>query len=156
MPVKLHPGIGIEPHLRFGVTRESLVAVLGQPTRVVTLDPHHHDARDQLEYDELQVSLRFYDDRLAWIETENPVVEWRGQRLIGLGTPKALQLADEAGLGAPEVTDHTSFTVLFWGAAWLELQCSYARVRRIQVGVLIDSKTDDYVWPPDGRLWEDA
>jgi hypothetical protein len=151
--LKLHLGIGIEPHLRFGAQRDALLAVLGEPTRVVTLDPHGHE-REQLEFHELQMSLRFYDDRLAWIETESPTVEWQGHRLIGMRVDAALRLAEEAGLGAPEVTDHTSFTVLFWAPVWLELHVSYARVSRIHIGVLIDRETDNYLWPTPGDSWK--
>lgn len=151
MPLHLLPGVGLEPGFRFGDRRALLLDRLGQPSRIVPLaeSEAHENEREQLEFDELLLSLRFYVDRLAWIESESPDAEWRGRRVMGLRLPELLELGAAAGLGEAEQIEYTGFLAVSWNEVWLQFFCSYGRVTRFTLGVLIDNATDDYVWPSD-------
>ena len=141
--MKIILGTGFGEQIRFGMSPSQVQALLGNPDKIIPLDDD--EKRVEHQYNQLKMTFRYYDvndEKLGWIETENPHVELFGVKAIGLNKAEAVKLLSE---NSPELDDYGSFETIFFEDVWLELQITYDEVSRVKFGVFID-ENDEYIW----------
>lgn len=108
----IKPGEGLG-EIKFGMTREQIKDILGQPDDI----DHYADSdldEDESEswhYDELELSLSFDEDadwKLVTIAVSSPNYEFRGKKLIGLGSDDLLEELNGLSLGDFDTEDWSS------------------------------------------------
>jgi len=108
--IKTGEGLG---EIKFGMTREEIKDILGQPDDI----DHYADSdldEDESEswhYDELELSLSFDEDagwKLVTIAVSSPNYEFHGKKLIGLGSDDLLEELNALDLGDFDTEDWSS------------------------------------------------
>ena len=145
MEIRIGYGIG---DFIFGMKRENVSSLLGEPDIVRTLDDDCDKPRVEWVYNEQKMTFRFYDDKdgkLAWIESENEDLTMFGENIIGKKEDEVIELLKVNGFNDFEREDCYSFNILDYKDNWLEMNSTYNRIERIKLGALID-EDDNHVW----------
>ncbi|WP_027471691.1 hypothetical protein [Saccharicrinis fermentans] len=145
--------------IRFGMTREEVKAILGEPDEIdaYASSEEAEDNTEAYHYDELELSVSF-DELDDWrlgsiaVSTSDAVLE--GLKLVGntdddlLAKVSVLDLGeyDREDVSSPESPDHE--VISFYEASvnfWLE----NGAVTEIQYGPIWDDEKEEYIWPED-------
>lgn len=105
-------GVGLG-EIKFGMTRDQVKAVLGEPDDVDQYSDSDldDDASESWHYDELEMSLSFDEDadwKLVTIAVSSPNYEFNGKKLIGLGSDELMAELAKLSLGEFETDDWSS------------------------------------------------
>lgn len=106
--VKVGVGLGA---LKFGMSREQVVAALGQPDEKDTFSDEGEEEGEGLEsweYYDLELSLSFSEDddwRLCIISTMSDEVTLNGKTIIGIDTSSISSILKAAGITDFEIED---------------------------------------------------
>jgi len=108
--IKIGEGLG---ELKFGMTREQVTAILGQPDDVDQYsDPDlEDDSSESWHYDELEISLSYDEDaewKLVTIAVSAPKYKLNGKELIGLEGDDVMKVLESLNLGPHEIEDWSS------------------------------------------------
>src|SRR5690606_20419437 len=106
---EIHLGQGLG-ELKFGISRETLQAVLGEPTEVdaYSYTEEMDELTESWHYDDLDVSMSFDEEdnwRLGTIAVSSPEYMINGKALIGKMHDEVMKAAEEMDLGDYEVED---------------------------------------------------
>lgn len=138
------PGIGID-ELRFGMTRDVVRAIVGDPEERTVVDPGGGQQMEAWYYWSRGLSLHFDaedDDRLGCIELDAEYAELNGRCLEGLTFEGLRSIFPELGLEwcgdefEPVTVDHWSLNF------WIEDGVLYS----VQWGVLFADE-ETVIWP---------
>ncbi len=109
-----------------------------------------YDENEQkLEWNKLKLRLTFQideNDRLTYIVSKNPKLNYGGQKLIGIDTEIVknkifAELATEW-----EVETYESFQTYFYEPYWLTLRSEFGEISEIEMGVPFKNE-NEYDWP---------
>ncbi len=145
--------------LRFGMSRDEVVEILGQPDEIDSYASSEEadDNTEAFHYDTLELSVSFdeMDDwKLSSIAVSDPEVELDGIKLIGASADELLKKVDPLALGEYEREDVSSpespdnEVISFLGVSvnfWLEENA----VTEIQFSPFWDEENETYIWPED-------
>ncbi len=143
--------------IRFGMTRQEVKKVLGEPDEVdaYTSSDEADDNTEAYHYDELELSVSFdeVDDwRLGSIAISSEEAVLEGLALIGNSDEELLERVSNLDLGeyeredvsSPESPDHE--VISFYESSinfWLE----NGTVTEIQFGPIWDDENEEVIWP---------
>ena len=102
----IKPGIGLG-FIRLGSTEQVVRSLLGQPTSVQNSSYPDGDSSLDLEYDDLMLSLVFYESdsfRLSTITTSDEKSVFNGINIVGMSESQLVQ-CDFNGIGPPQFDD---------------------------------------------------
>ena len=145
MEIKIGYGIG---DAVFGMRRGDILSLIGEPDVRRLLDEYDDDPREEWDYNEQKLTLRFYDaegGRLAWIESENKNLTLFQKPVIGINENDVIDLMKASGFDDYEYEEYDSFKIFDYKDNWIEFESVYERISRVKIGALID-ENDDYVW----------
>lgn len=138
-------GKGVTDVACLGMTRDETLERYGLPSRRIQVDDE--ETREDWQYNDLQMTFRFHEnERLGWIQCENPAITFNETPIIGTAADLIVDLVKAEGFREVEIDEYESFSTYFWTDAWLELQHSYGLVRQVNLGVLFKDD-DSYDWP---------
>lgn len=106
--IKIGTGLG---DIKFGITREELKTIAGDPTEVDTFNASGEEdgyLTESWHYDEHEFSVSFDEEdnwRLTTISTSSPECDYKGLKLIGKGLDHVLALLENENLGENELED---------------------------------------------------
>lgn len=108
--IKAGEGLGI---IKFGMTREQVKAILGEPDDVDTYSDSdlEDDSSESWHYDELEISLSFDEDtdwKLVTIAVSSPKYAFHNKNLIGLDSDALMQTLKPLEMGDYETEDWSS------------------------------------------------
>jgi len=144
--MELKPGIGIGD-LKFGMTKDEIIAKLGTPDRII------EDVEDEetllLEYYALKLRLSVYGgegDRLAYMTTSNPDLEYKGQKIIADSVDTVKDQVFGSIVNEWEFDEYDLFEVYGNDEYWISLNVEYGTVVSLELGVMINEE-DGFEWP---------
>lgn len=151
--IKTGEGLGI---IKFGMTREQVRAILGEPDDIDTYSDSdlEDDASESWHYDELEISLSFDEDtdwKLVTIAVSSPNYAFHNKNLIGLPAEalmaelKPLELGDyeSEDWSSEEIPDHK---LISFPEVQLNFWFEDGELTEIQWGPLF-SDEDTIRWP---------
>lgn len=135
-------GIGIN-QIHFGIDEKTLRQSLGNPDKI----DRDADENPLLIYNNHRCTYWMdEDDRLHWIQTENPNAILLGQPIIGRSAQVVFDELSEAGIGPFELEDYGSMESHSAQDSELEIQVEYGAVSRVGFGHLW-SENDEPIYP---------
>ena len=152
------PGEGLDA-LQFGLTRDEVKKLLGNPDEVEVIENDEDaDKTEQWHYDELELSVSF-DEIDNWVLTSIAVSGadylFDEQPLMGLTMEEVLEFLEESDLGDPEGeeldTDEIGVKVEVISfpenniTFWFENQI----LNEVQWSPFLDEDEERYIWPSE-------
>ncbi len=152
------PGEGLDA-LQFGLTRDEVKKLLGNPDEVEVIENDEDaDKTEQWHYDELELSVSF-DEIDNWVLTSIAVSGadylFDEQPLMGLTMEEVLEFLEESDLGDPEGeeldTDEIGVKVEVISfpenniTFWFENQIP----NEVQWSPFLDEDEERYIWPSE-------
>lgn len=146
--MELYLKLGID-NLKFGMTQSQVVEILGEPDRTFA-EEGEDESRIVSEWNKEKLRLTFYlyenqNDKLAYIRTINPVIQYNGQKIIGV---EASIVKDKVfnELQDWAIDEYDFFTDHFNSACWLCLKSEFGVIVQVEMGVPFKNE-NDYDWP---------
>lgn len=146
----IRPGIGLG-NILLGSKEQSVRSLLGQPSSVQNSSYPDGDSSRDMEYDDLMLSLVFYESdsfRLSTITTSDEKSVFNGINIVGMSESQLVQ-CDFNGVGAPQFDD--DFEEFGKDYCWDSLNMSCWLVNSIVTSVTImpnfDETGDIPLWP---------
>jgi hypothetical protein len=141
--------------LVFGMTRDEVKAVIGQPDEVETFADDEDGQSEAWHYDEYELSATFdeADDwRLTSLAVSSPEFLFEGVNLIGLSSEEVIQQLEIMDLGDvsleeiadEEVPEQQVATII---EVSLNLWFEEGSLTEIQWGPFWDEDEEEYIWP---------
>jgi len=105
-------GVGLGP-IKFGITRDELIEIIGEPDEIdeFSYSETEEDMTESWHYDELEMSVSFDEEqdwRLSNIAVSSEDYEFKGEFLIGMGREELLAKLSEMNLGELEIVDYSN------------------------------------------------
>jgi hypothetical protein len=105
--IKTGEGLG---NVKFGMTRNQVKAILGEPTEIekFSYSDNDEDLSESWHYDELELSAGFDEDvdwKLITLAVSSPEFTYMDKKLIGLKKDELLATLKELGLDNLEIED---------------------------------------------------
>ncbi|WP_034257681.1 hypothetical protein [Altibacter lentus] len=144
--MKLKPKIGID-NLKFGMSRNEVVEILGEPSRVI-IDPSNENDII-LEWSDKLLRLTFYqneNDRFGYIRTKNPDLTYNGKKIINSKVDYVKKEVFGDLVKEWEVDDFKFLITHFDIDLWINLDEEYGIVTDFELGVPFLNDID-YDWP---------
>ncbi|WP_034257688.1 hypothetical protein [Altibacter lentus] len=144
--MKLKPKIGID-NLKFGMSRNEVVEILGEPSRVI-IDPSNENDII-LEWRDKLLRLTFYqneNDRFGYIRTKNPDLTYNGKKIINSKVDYVKKEVFGDLVKEWEVDDFKFLITHFDIDLWINLDEEYGIVTDFELGVPFLNDID-YDWP---------
>ena len=145
--------------IRFGMTREEVKKILGEPDEVdaYASSEEEEDNTEAYHYDDLELSVSFdeIDEwRLGSIAVSSPDALLEGTKLIGKSDDDLLAEISVFELGeseredvsSPESPDHE---VISFTEASINFWLENGAVSEIQFGPIWDDENEEVMWPED-------
>ena len=144
--MKITPKIGIN-NLKFGMSRNEVIEILGKPDRVVT--DEYDENEEQLEWNELKLRLTFQldeNDRLTYFTSKNKDLEYNEQKVIGFDIQHVKDRTFSELINEWEIEEFELFQTHFDENNWLTLHSEFGEVCEFQMGVPFKNE-NEYDWP---------
>lgn len=99
---EIKPGVGLG-NLKFGITRNDVKKMLGEPTETekYSYTDTDQDLTESWHYDELELSLSFDEDfdwKLSTIAVSSDDYEFKGKKIVGLTKTELLPFLNANGI----------------------------------------------------------
>lgn len=143
--------------LIFGMTRDEVKTILGEPDEIETYDEEDDDSglSEAWHYDEYELSATFdeVDDwRLTSLAVSSPDYLFEGVNLIGLSSEEVIQQIEIMNIGEvsleeisnDDITDQQVATIV---EVSLNLWLEDGLLTEIQWGPFWDEEEEEYIWP---------
>ncbi|MEF3078373.1 hypothetical protein [Winogradskyella poriferorum] len=144
--MEIKPKIGFDK-IKFGMFRNEIIEILGRPDRILT--DEYDENEQKLEWNKLKIRLTFQldeNDRLTYLVSKNPNLNYAGQRLIGIETEIAKNKILKELATQWEVENYDFFQTHFHEPNWLTLHSEFGEIDEIEMGVPFKNK-NEYDWP---------
>lgn len=139
----------------FGMTRDEVKSILGEPDEIETYDDEEEGESVAWHFDEYELSATFDeadDYRLTSLAVSSPDYLFEGINLIGLSTEEVIQQLEIMDLGDvsieeisdEEIPDQQVATII---DASLNLWFEGGLLTEIQWGPYWDEEEEAYIWP---------
>jgi hypothetical protein len=145
--IELKPQTGLGA-LKFGMKKEELIEILGEPDQVFR-DPISDDDHTLMEWNALKLRLTIYEDeggRFGYIRTKNPNITYNGHTIIGHPMSVLNQFAFTKISAEWSITGYGSWISYFYEDYWMSLNVEYDEVYEIEMGVSFKND-DEFDWP---------
>lgn len=149
------PGVGLGA-IRFGMTLDEVVAVVGPPERRWYGERYDPEEEDQTVGPRLRVDAwrcEFWfkrDERLHWIVCMNPEMRFEGAPLIGRPLDAVVELLATSLGELPETPDdyecENAWDRRFFPEHWIDVQAHFGTVDAVDFGHLY-TDDDQPIWP---------
>ena len=142
----IKPGIGFDD-IKFGMSRNKILDILGNPDRIVTDENDEFEQR--LEWYELKIRLTFQldeNDRFTYLTSKNEQTQYGGQKIIELDINEAKNKLFAELISDWEFEDYQFFEIHFNEKLWLTLRSEFEKVMEFEMGVPFKNE-NEYEWP---------
>jgi len=144
--MEIKPGIGFD-NIKFGMSRDEILKILGEPNRVVTGENDEFEQR--LEWYDKKIRLTFQldeNDRFTYLTSKNDKTEYNGQKIIGLNIDFVKNKLFRDLVTDWVVEDYQFFETHFNENLWLNIRSEFEKVIEFEMGVPF--KSDNiHRWP---------
>ena len=145
--MKLKPKIGIDD-LRFGMLQKEVYEILGMPDK--KLVDEEDPEQVFMEFHDQQIRLTIFreeNNRLGYIQTSNPDLEFNGQKIMNSTIGFAKKEIFSGIIRDWDIEEYDFFSTHSNDEYWLTLNVEYGRVISVEVGVPFTEDEEDYDWP---------
>lgn len=148
-------GKGVD-NLKFGLTREKVALLMGEPSEKETIDGDDEMGTSEAwHYDELELSLTFDEDddwKLTTIAASSPEFTFEGVDLLGLSQEEVMQQIEIMNLGDIETEEivgeeNEDQQVATVSEVSLNLWFEDGKLSEIQWAPYWDEEEEEYIWP---------
>jgi hypothetical protein len=144
--MQLKPKIGID-NLKFGMTQKEIYELLGIPNKKRVDEIDSNDL--YLEFNILLLRLTIYrneNNRLGYIQTSNPKLEFNNHRIINSTVEFAKKEIFGGIISEWEIDEYDFFSTHGNDDFWITLNVEYGKIISVELGLTFNDK-DEFIWP---------